>query len=183
MGSSFARKRKGRFFRSLVITKSKTESTEAVDMARRSIIANQLGGEPVDGSLTSDLIVEYLTSDGKDPDAGLTLDELFGSIDQSEYQTLSAHSVLSNEDKIALFDLDSRVDSPIEYCQLDDGKWSVRLKLRNATPIAGIGKTLADAVKRVDITLRLVPRSIVPCKPTAPQTSSVGLFARVNSQA
>lgn len=160
--------------------KNKAESREAVDTVRRSIIATQLGVERSAVLPTRDQVLELLNSQ-RDPDDELTLAELFGSIDQFEYQTLTHGAGLKREDSTALFDLQARLNSRIEYCQLNDGKWSVRIALRNSIPMVGIATSLAKAVKRIDVLLRLVPKQNLPWKPPTPSRSSepasIELFA------
>ncbi len=162
--------------------KNRVESNnEALDIVRRSIIATQLGVERSTILPTRDQVLELLNSQPRDPDDGLTLAELFGSSDQFEYRTLTNGAGLKREDSTALFGLQARLNSRIEYCQLNDGKWSVRIALQNSIPMVGIATSLAKAVKRIDIMLRLVPKQNLPWKSPTPSRSSepasIELFA------
>jgi len=166
-----------------VIRRFKTESTEVVEEVRRAVIAKQLGVELTDGPITDELIVGLLHHRPKPQDDEICLRDLFDSIDQNQYVVFTDGANLGCDERNALCDLESRLNLPIEYCQLDDGKWCIRFWLPNSVPIAGIATTLQDAAKRLEVILRLVPAWRAPSNaPTrrTPDVAAIGLTTGVS---
>ena len=150
------RSRQHFFVWSRVISRQRVD----LDQTRRKIVANQLGVSLDDGPILNEVLVEQLAYGSNNSDDQLSLSELFESTDQVEYTPFTvADTNLTGEEIAMLSDLERRVDSAIEYCKMADSNWSVRLDLPNSSPVAGIGKTVPEAVQRIEIFLRLASKT------------------------